>query len=195
MNVAMQRVLAAATGLVLLVFGVACPKKECETSDNCPVGTVCTETGVCQVLTCSSSNDCPVETWCDLDKGDCVTGCLSDSDCLPSETCDVEQRECRAVGCRNTRLDCSFGQFCNAVSGQCFDAGGSYCAACERNEDCGVAGNNLCLRFGGQLDSYCGVDCRAGQECPSGYSCVRVTTTGATTLSYQCIAACWELDP
>ncbi len=179
--------------LVLVLPG--CKPKACETSDNCPAGTICTDTGLCQTIQCGSSNDCPVENWCNLDTGDCEAGCLSDNDCLPSEKCDVEQRECIKPTCRSTQLDCEFGQFCNQLSGACFDAGGNYCKSCERSEDCGATGNNLCLRFGGQLDSYCGVDCSAGQECPRGYDCVRVTTSGQATLSYQCIAACWELDP
>lgn len=183
-----------AVGLLALLAVSGCPAKECETSDNCPPGTVCTESGTCQQLQCTSSNDCPVGNWCDLDKGDCTPGCVSDNDCLPSEQCDVEQRQCRTPGCRNTVLDCAFGEFCNENSGECIDAGNAYCRACERNEDCGASGANLCLRFGGQLDAYCGVDCSTDQVCPAGYSCVRVTNTGET-VSFQCIAACWELDP
>jgi hypothetical protein len=193
MNV--SRIWGAITLLIALVTFVGCTPKECETSENCPPGTVCSTSGTCQQLQCTSSNDCPVGNFCDRDRGDCTAGCVSDNDCLPSEQCDVEQRQCITQGCRNTKLDCAVGEFCNELSGECFDAGNAYCRPCERNEDCGNQGANICLRVGGQLDAYCGVDCSGGQECPAGYTCLRVTTTGSTTLSYQCLAACWELDP
>jgi hypothetical protein len=172
----------------------ACAKKECETSANCEAGTVCSATHQCIPVSCFSSNDCPVRSWCNPDTGGCEEGCLNDTDCLPSEHCDVAQRSCYTPGCRGTQLDCSFGEFCNALSGTCYPAGGYYCLRCERNEDCGGA-NNYCLRLGGSLDPFCGVDCSAGQECPRGYDCVPVRTTGDVTLAYQCIAPCWELDP
>lgn len=191
----MSRLSLACALLALLVTSlVGCKAKDCETSENCPVGQVCTATGTCQTINCSSSNDCEVGQWCDLDRGDCSPGCISDNDCLPSQQCDTEQRQCVEQGCRNTVLDCAFGEFCNETSGACIDAGNAYCRPCERNEDCGNQGANICLRFGGQLDSYCGVDCSAGQECPAGYSCIRVTSSGET-VSFQCLAACWELDP
>lgn len=183
------------SALLLLVLAMTgCTPKECETSENCAPGTVCSVSGTCQQLACTSSTDCPVGNWCDLDKGDCSAGCVSDNDCLPSEQCDVEQRQCFTPGCRNTKLDCGFGEFCNELSGECFDAGNAYCRPCERNEDCGNNGANICLRFGGQLDAYCGVDCSIDQNCPQGYTCVQVTNAGAA-VSFQCIAACWELDP
>jgi len=181
--------------LLALVALTGCKAKECETSENCAPGTVCSAGGTCIPLGCTSSDDCEVGTYCDLDQGACTAGCNSDNDCLPSMECDVEQRECIQPGCRNTKLDCGVGEFCNELSGECFDAGNAYCRPCERDEDCGSLGANICLRFGGQLDAYCGVDCANGQECPAGYTCLRVSTSGSTTIAYQCLAACWELDP
>jgi len=167
---------------------VACTQ-ECTTPADCGDGFVCTESGTCQEIACTSSLDCPIESWCN-DVGQCEAGCLNDRDCLPSSRCDQEQKECIPQGCRTSALDCEFGQFCNAVSGQCVDAGGFYCNECTTSADCGSS-NNVCVGLGGQ-GTYCGVDCSGGQECPAGYSCGRVRTIGDVTVSFVCIAACWE---
>ncbi|MBJ93052.1 MAG: hypothetical protein CMP23_01105 [Rickettsiales bacterium] len=190
----------AALALLGLLLLTSCEATECETSANCENGTVCTESGRCVEVSCHSSVECPIETWCNSDSGACEPGCLSSRDCLPTNICDEETRQCVLPGCRNTDLDCDLGQFCNALSGQCYDAGRPatqdtyYCKSCESRADCngGVDGPNWCLRMGGSSQTYCGVDCSAGQQCPRGYSCGRVRTVGDVTVAYQCVAPCWE---
>lgn len=186
--------LLAASALLLGFFALpACPSRQCETSENCPTGTVCSATGTCVELSCQSSDECPVDTYCDVSGGGCRPGCVSDNDCRPSQRCDVEQQSCFTPACRNTKLDCAFGEYCNATSGECVDAGGYFCEPCSRNEDCG-GGANLCLQLGGQLDAYCGVDCSTDENsCPAGFTCLRVTRSGETD-SFQCLAPCWEFD-
>lgn len=181
--------------LLLLLCLTGCVEKDCETSDNCPDGTVCSESGFCSQVSCNSSVECPIESWCNSDVGQCESGCLNDRDCLPTHTCDAEARTCTEPGCRSTQLDCNVGEFCNTLSGQCFSTGGApYCRSCETKFDCnsGTDGPNWCLRMGGSSQTYCGVDCSAGQECPRGYSCGRVRTVGDVTVAYQCVAPCWE---
>jgi hypothetical protein len=121
--------------LLLLLLLAGCQAKECETSANCQDGTVCTESGICVEVSCNSSGECPIETWCNSDTGSCEPGCLGDRDCLPTNECDEGTRQCVQPGCRTTQLDCDLGQFCNALSGQCYDAGGYYCQQCESKFD------------------------------------------------------------
>jgi hypothetical protein len=178
--------------LLLLVL-TGCQNDEiCSAHSDCDDGEICAESGVCVTQTCTSSHDCSIESWCNPDTGTCTDGCLNDRDCLPTELCDQEQRQCVTTGCRSTALDCNFGEFCDAISGDCIPAGGFYCAPCEGNDDCGSP-NNVCVRLGGSVQTtWCGVDCSGGQTCPQGYTCGRVRTTGNVTVSFQCFAPCWE---
>jgi hypothetical protein len=178
---------------LMMTFGLeACAAVECEISANCPQGKVCSEAGLCIEVGCSSSLDCNMEEWCSDESGLCTSGCLHDRDCFPTENCDAANRTCVRPGCRNTQLDCEFGEFCNNLTGECYDAGGFYCETCESTKDCG-SGNNVCLRMGGSSQTYCGVDCASGQLCPRGYECARVRSLGDVTVGFQCVAACWEL--
>lgn len=177
--------------LGMLSFWAGCPSKECESSLNCPAGEVCGADGQCIVVTCASSLDCNIEEYCSDETGQCQAGCQNDRDCLPTHTCDPDSRQCAASGCRSTALDCDVGEFCNALTGQCVFAGPNYCHHCESDLDCGSS-NNFCIRIGSGFDqTYCGVDCSAGQECPRGYECLRVRSVGDVTVAYQCVAPCW----
>ena len=186
-------VLLSTLAALLVPLGLGgCTQAECEISANCPEGKVCSAEGRCTEVACSSSLDCNIEEFCDADSGKCESGCLNDRDCLPTDTCEGSSRTCVNPGCRNTQLDCEFGEFCNNLTGECYDAGGFYCSLCESSEQCG-SGNNVCLRMGGSSQTYCGVDCASGQECPRGYECARVRSLGDVTVGFQCVAACWEL--
>ncbi len=176
----------------LTLFGCG-EEQECTEQTDCADGFICAQSGSCVQQSCSSSLDCPIQTWCNNESAQCEGGCLNDRDCLPTESCDQEQRQCVAPGCRDTVLDCNFGEFCDTVSGRCVPAGGFYCAQCETSEDCGSS-NNWCVRLGGSSQTYCGVDCSGGQGCPQGYTCGRVRTTGDVTVAYQCFAPCWEYE-
>ena len=148
--------------------------------------------GTCESVECWESMDCPLGSVC-AGNWACQAGCQNDGDCPAEETC--EDGTCVKASCRSTLLDCDFGEFCNAVSGECYQSGGYYCSECETKFDCngGVDGPNWCLNMSGSEPYYCGVDCWAGQECPAGYSCSRIRTAGNVTVGYVCTAPCWEL--
>ncbi len=165
-------------------------KDECEENLHCDIDQVC-QGGECVARSCASSSNCPLEQFCSDDSGACELGCLSDRDCYPGDLCDDDGR-CVDPGCRNTVLDCEMGQFCNAITGECYDATGAYCRECEHEEDCGAG--NLCLSIGGYPQTYCGVDCSGGQECPRGYTCGAVQDPTGNIVGYQCITACWQLE-
>jgi len=177
-----------------LLWSVGCEQADCDPAANdCPDGQVCTDSGSCQVIACNSSLDCPIEAWCNASNGQCEQGCLNDRDCLPTHLCDQEEKTCYEPGCRNTDLDCDLGQFCNEVSGQCVDPGDLYCKECSSSQDC-VSDNNICVIMPGSSSTYCAVDCSGGQECPRGYSCVRIRGPGDVTIGFGCIAQCWEIN-
>lgn len=177
---------------VLLAFALlalAGCRKECEQNLNCPASEICTD-GKCVMRACADSNTCPMEHFCSDESGTCVAGCQSDRDCYPYHRCNDEGR-CVENDCRNTALDCAVGQFCNELTGECYDSGGAYCAACDIDDDCG--GTNWCLDIGAPSGQrYCLVDCSLGQECPRGYQCTTITRAGAP-VGEGCIARCWEL--
>jgi len=196
---AVRRAVALLLGLLSsLLLGVVagCPSgPQCEIPSDCPEGQTCNSAGQCITQSCTSSNDCEVESYCNLEAAQCTAGCLNDRDCLPTHVCDQDAKRCITPGCRSTELDCNVGEFCNALTGECYDAGGMYCAECESREDCNGGnpdGPNWCLRMGGNSQTYCGVDCSQGQPCPRGYDCLRVITVGQVTVAYQCAAPCWE---
>jgi len=162
---------------------------ECEENLHCAVEEVCTS-GSCEPRGCAASTDCPMETFCSDETGICEAGCQSDRDCYPYHRCN-DDGICANAGCRSTELDCALGEFCDTLTGECFEATGAYCRPCEHEDDCGAG--NMCLNIG-YTQTYCGVDCALGQECPRGYECGRVQDAGGNILGYQCITACWLLE-
>lgn len=172
----------------LLAWG--CKSKECEQNLNCASSEVCME-GQCVARTCMDSSTCPMEHFCNADSGTCTAGCEYDRDCYPYHRCDTSG-QCVENGCRDTELDCALGQYCNTLTGECYDAGGAYCHTCKVDSDCG--GTNYCLDIGSPDGSrYCLVDCSLGQECPRGYSCVSIIDSGQNVVGEGCYARCWEL--
>ena len=149
-------------------------------------GEVCIA-GQCVVGTCSTNADCPIENRCE--NRECVPGCDRDNDCYPGSSCDVELSECVEDACKETRVDCGFREFCNVLSGECYDAGAQYCRPCTSGsaaQDCGEG--NLCI--GG----FCGVDCADGQQCPSGFECFAFSNSAGEITDYQCWTYCWLYD-
>jgi len=166
----------------LLLSLLACGgDSECSAEVECSFGTVCVE-GQCITKACATSAQCPMETTCDA--GRCVDGCAEDVDCYPGDACS-ETGSCEPAACRDTRLDCGFGQFCNEFTGSCYDAGGYYCKPCNDDNDCGGNGN-YCTGSG-----YCGVTCESDNDCPSGYQCYPFVDLAGDVQFYQCYTACW----
>ncbi len=169
--------------IALLLGLLACGGAEratCSADTLCPFGSVCVE-GVCELQACATSDQCAIEQYCL--SGQCIDGCAEDTDCVFGSTCDAATATCVEAACADTHVDCAFGEFC-ASDGECVEAGGAYCRACEDDGDCG-GGGNLCI--GG----YCGVTCAADHECPAGYDCAPIGDLSGNIVSYQCLAACW----
>jgi hypothetical protein len=183
----------ALTVLGLVGLALAGCADECEENLHCELGQVCSA-GQCEDATCVTSDQCAMETFCAQESGVCEPGCQTDRDCYPYNSCN-QDNQCVNAGCRSTVLDCAFGEFCNTLTGECFDASGAYCRECEGyddEEECGAG--NLCVTIGGYPQPYCGVDCSLGQECPRGYDCGAVQDPSGNIRGYVCITTCWTLD-
>ena len=176
--------------LVLALLLVGCDKTVAECSEEiaCGFGETCVE-GTCRGQSCATSAQCEMEQFCDGD-GECRTGCEDDQDCYPGDVCSVTDKVCVTESCSDTRQDCAFEQFCDLYTGECYDAGGYYCAVCQDDGDCGGNGN-ICLGFGGTANDYCGVTCTTENDCPNGYTCAGVSDVSGNIVAYQCITYCW----
>jgi len=142
------------------------------------------------------SADCEEpETYCDLTTSLCVAGCQLDADCKASAQ-ECVNGSCQEKGCTGNFF-CAFGQVCNQSSGECEEATGPYCSACDPNNDtnCQTASpDNLCIGFQGEegeeLGEFCLVACGTdpANACPQGYACEEVDLDG--TLRSLCVRNC-----
>lgn len=178
--------------LVLLATLHACGGSDPECSEEvaCGFNETCVA-GKCVSHACSTSDQCGMEEYCH--KGTCASGCERDEDCYPGDVCDSGSASCATAACTDTRVDCAFQQFCNTGNGECYDAGGYYCRACQDDGDCGGNGN-LCLNLGNAQTDYCGVTCVSDTDCPNGYTCAGVGDGEGNVIAYQCITYCWLYD-
>ncbi|MDP2314545.1 MAG: hypothetical protein Q8P41_16705 [Pseudomonadota bacterium] len=167
----------------LLMMLLGCPQETAECSEDvpCPFGSVCVA-GECESHSCATSFQCGLNQHCE--NSSCVDGCETHDDCGFGDLCDAETQECVAAECTDTKLDCGFGEFCNP-GGECYQAGGYYCAPCEDDGDCGGNGN-MCLNGG-----YCGVTCDSDTDCPGGFDCLPVSDFNGNVVSNQCFTYCW----
>ena len=169
--------------LFLGIFGCG-SEPECSEEVACALGSVCVE-GACEVRYCSTSAQCEMEQYCS--DGVCFEGCAENSDCYPGEACELETNSCGPAACTDTHEDCGYKEFCNTVTGECFDASGYYCAPCGGDADCGGS-DNFC--YGG----WCVVDCETDAECPASYTCIPFVDLSGNILYYGCYTYCWLFE-
>lgn len=167
----------------LLTLGCA-DGPECDAETPCPFGSVCVES-VCETNTCVTSAQCDMEQYCA--EGVCTEGCSDDGDCYPGDACDLEAAVCEAEGCSDTHTDCAFNEFCNEISGECFEASGYYCQECGGDADCGGNGNTC---YGG----YCAVSCESDNDCPSAYTCIPFVDLAGNIQYFGCYTYCWMFE-
>ena len=149
----------------------------CLTNDDCPflagvcVGASATSTGVCTAQ--CAGTFCAPGTQCDAATNACVD-CLADDDCDANESCDLTTKQCRP----DVPL----------------------CAPCGGEQDDAVCGEGgLCVtrtivdaRFN-DTESACGIDCSAGQACPSPFTCELVVRRGVA-VGAQCVPQSSVID-
>lgn len=165
----MNRVTATVFAALLSVFATACvggaAKTECSSITDCDEKQICSDEGVCEDVDCVTSEDCDLGEYCS-DDNECEDGCSEDSDCAAGERCD--DNECEPYGCRDTQLDCEYGQYCDPVTGECYDSDFQECTrSCDLTVE-GSCGSDYCLAtaVNGECNyNYNGTDCPAGNDC------------------------------
>jgi Cys-rich repeat protein len=133
---------------------------QCDVDGDClqGLGLVCDDSKTCRAA-CNDQGGCFVGV-CDTSDDLCVE-CLTDADCGAFELCDAGTRSCVAEE--------------------------ALCAPCQRDDECGTG--NLCLSIRTSnftTDRGCGLDCSAGQVCPSGSSCQDISD-GGVLRGRQCV--------
>ncbi len=120
---------------LVLLMGFGCSSADkavpCSKNSECEVGQVCLEEE-CKTVECISSAECDIGKHCTADYT-CTAGCEEDTDCLAGETCN--DGTCEAYGCRNTQLDCGYGEFCDPTTGQCYPDDSGACSVCDPSTD------------------------------------------------------------
>ncbi len=188
MSVLLRRWRGLLAVLSLVLMSCQTTEVECADDNSCGFGETCVA-GVCTAKGCANSSQCAMEEHCQ--SGDCVEGCAEDSDCYADGICNFETGVCEDAPCRSTTLDCPFKEYCDTLTGDCYEASGYYCRECpsETDEECGGNGN-ICLGFGA-YGNWCGVTCEAESDCPSGFTCVDIVDGTGNPISKQCITYCW----
>lgn len=180
-----------------------CRLTGCTTDLQCDFGEICDPLTRTCIPGCRSHGDC--------ERGDV---CMCEDEAgnpVPCPVCDEADRSACALGqcvsgtCADDSF-CRYGDFCvepadptqlpACQSG--FTDTTPYCRNCQASPGeanrCGSLGPNFCLIDSsdpaGQA-SFCGVDCSAGQACPSGFSCrdVLILTEATCRSDTQCSAA------
>jgi hypothetical protein len=165
---------------------------ECVDDGGCLTGQACVEQA-CKDVECVSSQDCGIGHWCDVGTDHtCKEGCGVDDDCAAGKSCDVDAHECQAYGCRDTQLDCNYGETCN--NGTCEKVPGPYCkAGCNAFTGGGCGSDASCYSWDYYgTETYCLVTCNPSdvEPCPRGYECADATGLG----DYVCYGDCRWLN-
>lgn len=201
----MTRPLLHFAGLVgIAVVMSACSSGEkavaCSTNSDCDAGSVCVN-DECQTTECLTSADCELGENCSS-SFECTTGCAEDTDCVAGEACN--DGTCETYGCRDTHLDCSYGEFCDTTTGLCYPDESGVCSPCDPGSDancfattergpCSSSGdcpaNQEC--FIQQLDESS--TCASEFDCPSGWECSFVADASGNPVGPYCLTtACYE---
>lgn len=178
--------------LLLLLLGGAlagCSKPadsgaahECELSEDCGEGLQCID-HACIEVQCTTSGDCPFDSYCDIGAYTCVDGCLEDTDCLSGFNCDSVARTCVEAECRDTQLDCEYGELCDEASGACIEDSRDHCSPCDV-----FGGTNQCP--GGECFYLGGTSCNTAADCDPGYECDNLGTGGKVCHADHCYMNC-----
>ena len=165
-----MRTLFAALAVLTVVLSGCGTQSGCVDNAGCADLQVCARPsadrpGVCTNVECVTNEQCALGNFCNEAGYFCEPGCTSDLDCRAGETCDTTTNTCNAYGCRDTNLDCGYGEFCE--NGSCVENGRPFCEPCLTNFDCGPGG--LCVSDG--VTTHCFETCNSQADCPRGYQC------------------------
>ncbi len=124
---------------------------------------------------------CPGEPGC---------SCTSNDDCDYPYCIDTPKGKQCAKQCVN---NCPTGFKCATVEGAggdvatiCVPEGGKLCNPCNTNQECGALGFKAACVDRGDGGAFCGVDCKASEDCPGGYECKDVKDIAGNDVK-QCV--------
>jgi len=182
----------ARASLALLLAFAGCKQHgssgDCVDDGDCAEGQACVNKA-CQVVDCVSTADCGIEQYCAKADHTCVDGCEGDEDCPAGDSCDVGAHSCVPYGCRETQLDCDYGEVCNQDTHVCEKAQGPYCKTCDPFSAGGCGQHGTCYVIDYYYDAYCFVDCNpdlGSDACPRGYECQDATGLGDNVCFADC---------
>mgnify|MGYP000847631655 CR=1 FL=1 len=158
------------------------PGGACASAEDCPNDLQCIAEQ-CIDVQCTTSAECPFESYCDQQNYACVDGCREDGDCLSGDVCDAVSNTCVGSSCRDTELDCAYGQYCNTDTGECYDDTREHCKSCDV-----TATNNQC--GSGECFFYQGDTCNNSGDCDDGYTCSNVPGYGKICHADFCLMSC-----
>ncbi|MBO84332.1 MAG: hypothetical protein CL927_03145 [Deltaproteobacteria bacterium] len=146
--------------LTLVVsFGLGCSSAKeavpCANNSDCAVGQACIQEE-CKPADCLSSAECALGEHCD-ESYTCTTGCDENTDCLAGQSCI--SNTCLEYGCRDTQLDCDYGEFCDPTTSTCYPDEAGTC------EDCDPSTDANCFAIYEQGPCSSTGSCPTGQEC------------------------------
>jgi hypothetical protein len=121
--------------------------------------------------------------------------CDEDEECLSTYCVPSTSGKVCTIGCSSDEDCWAAGWSCEQVVIQppdaiyiCVQLATTLCYPCNGDEDCkspfAPAMKNYCVTYG-PTGSYCGAECEASEDCPSGYSCQEVPVTGGS--AFQCL--------
>ena len=166
----MSMFLRSAMTCAAVVFLSACSGvekgEECTQNGDCEEGQACVD-DTCSTVECLGSDACGIENYCTADYT-CAPGCAAGSDCLAGSECNVGAHVCEAFACRDTNLDCNFGEFCDSVFGECVPDPVAHCQDCGNASSAGTCGEAGTCLYGRVADACTAGGCPSGQICDSG---------------------------
>jgi hypothetical protein len=153
---------------LLALLLLACSGSEdpdCVDHGDCRENQGCVQ-GQCRWVDCIDNTRCQLEEYCDAASLTCVAGCSSDDDCPSGDVCDSASNACVGAGCRNTVLDCDYGQICDQDVGYCVTDDRAHCEVCDGLGDATCPTDGICV-VEIEQDYYCQDqnDCRPDQRC------------------------------
>jgi len=131
---------------------------------------------------------------CEAGEGCFLDKCVENSDCLSGYCIEHLGEDVCTLTCVE---ECPGGFECMKVDGAepdvifaCLSKWPRLCLPCTSNQDCKTGENlgSLCIQPGEEVEYFCGTNCGFDQDCPSGYSCLEVTTIDGM-YGTQCVAA------
>lgn len=155
----------------------------CSSDNDCVSPQACdTASRTCggSATVCSTDTQCSANQYCDTTTSACQVGCR-DGGCEAGQACDLTSRACvEASECTPSACEADGGKACDSKTGQCVERTGTagLCGTCTPGSttECGAPGVDRCTPLGPD-GGRCVYSCQEASDCPSGFSCLQLTSS------------------